>query len=130
GYRVGLADLPVVVLKNKGARPVQYADAPGDDRRGVAAGREPQAAGLDADEPHAGVVDERAEDPDRVGAAADAGDDDIGEAAEERAGLLLRLAPDHRLEVSDHGRVRVRPDRGAEQVVRGADVRDPVADRL
>ena len=49
------------------------------------------AAGLDADEPHAGVVDEGVEDADGVAAAADAGDDRVGQPAGLREDL--RAAP-------------------------------------
>ena len=38
----------------------------------------PRLGRLDADQPHVGVVDEAGEDPDRVRAAADAGDDASG----------------------------------------------------
>ena len=41
-----------------------------------------------------------------------------------------RLVADHRLEVAHHGRVGVRPERRAEQVVGVADVGHPVADRF
>jgi hypothetical protein len=62
-----------------------------------------------------------------------AGDDCVGQAA--RPGrrvehLLQRLAPDHALEVAHHRRVGVRAEHAAQQVVRRAHVRHPVADRL
>ena len=44
--------------------------------------------------------------------------------------LLARFAADHRLELADHQRIRMRAERRAEQVVRVVDVRDPVAHRL
>ena len=44
--------------------------------------------------------------------------------------LHARLVADHRLEVAHHGRVGVRPQRRAEQVVGVRDVGHPVADRL
>ena len=44
--------------------------------------------------------------------------------------LLTRLPPDDALQLAHDRRVRVRPDAGADEVVRRLDVRDPVADRL
>ena len=44
--------------------------------------------------------------------------------------LLPRLAADHRLELADHQRIRMRAERRAEQVVGVGDVGDPVAHRL
>ena len=53
---------------------MQDAGAPGAQRGAVAAAVEPLPRGLDADQLDLGVVEERGEDADRVGAAADAGD--------------------------------------------------------
>ena len=60
---------------------------PGDAARepgGVLAERGPGAAGLDADQPDAGLVDERVEDPHRVAAAAHARHDRVGHARRPR----------------------------------------------
>ena len=73
----------------------------------------------------AGVVDERVEDADGVAAAADAGDDRVGQPAGLRQDLLPRLLADHRLELAHHQRIRMRPERRAEQVVRVVDVAPP-----
>ena len=68
--------------------------------------------------------------PHGVGAAADAGDDLVGQVAEALAHLGDGLGADHRLEVADHGRVRRRAGHGADDVEGVADVGDPVAQRL
>ena len=81
-------------------------------------------------EPHARVVQEAGEHPDRVRAAADAGDRRIGQPALGLEDLRPRLAADHRLELADDLGVGLRADARADQVVRRLDVRDPVADRL
>ncbi len=52
-----------------------------------------------------------------------------GSAALGRERLLARLFADHPLQVADQGRVGRRADRGADHVVGGLDVGDPVADR-
>ena len=94
------------------------------------AGVDAVAAGLQADQPHALVGHERGEDADRVGAAADAGQDGVGQPALPLEHLLAGLVADHPLEVADHRRERVRPGDGAEDVVRRLDVGHPVAERL
>ena len=60
---------------------MQHAGRALGERGAVAAGLDAVAAGLEADQPHAGVVEERVEDADRVGAAADAGRDGVGQPA-------------------------------------------------
>ena len=62
----------------------------------VPAGLDAVAAGLEAVEPHVGVVEERREDADRVGPAADAGDDGVGQPAGEVEHLLAGLVADDR----------------------------------
>ena len=47
-------DVAVVVLQHEGARALQHAGAAAGKPRGVAAARDLLAAGLDADQPHAG----------------------------------------------------------------------------
>ena len=88
------------------------------------------AAGLDADQPDAAIVDERVEDADGVAAAADAGDDGVGQPPGQLEDLRARLAADDRLELAHHQRIRMRPEHRAEQVVRVADVGHPVAHRF
>jgi hypothetical protein len=70
------------------------------------------------------------EEPHGVGAAADAGDDLVGQVAEALAHLGDGLGADHRLEVADHGRVRGRAGHGTDGVEGVADVGDPVAQSL
>ena len=89
----------------------------------------PVARGLDADQLDLGVVDERHEDPDRVGAAADAGDHALGQPARLLEHLRARLVADHALEVAHDRRERRRADARADDVVGVGDVGDPVADR-
>ncbi len=77
------------------------------------------AAGFDADQLHAFVFDERVEDADGVAAAADAGEDGIGQAAFGFENLAARFVADHAMEIAHHHRIRMRAERGAEQIVRG-----------
>ena len=72
----------------------------------------------------------RRQQPDGVGAAADAGDGHVRQAPLHGEQLRGGLVADDALEVAHQRRVRMRPDRGAEHVVGGGHVRDPVAHRL
>ena len=128
--RMRQLDIARVVLQDERARPLQHAGAAAGEAGGVAARRDRLAAGFDANQPHARVVEESVEDPDGVAAAADAGDDDVGQPSRLVENLRARLASDHRLELAHHQRVRMRAERRAKQVVRVRDVGDPVAHRL
>src|SRR5262249_1890230 len=103
-------DVPGVVLEDECAGALKDAGTAAGESRGMAAGRNPFAPGLDTDEPHVLVLDEAVEDPDRVAPAADAGDDDVGETA----GLLQNLSPrftsDHRLKLANHQRIWMRAE--------------------
>ena len=68
--------------------------------------------------------------PHRVRAAADAGDQGIGQPALGLLQLGARLMADHRLEVAHHRRIGVRPGDRADHVERVVDMGDPVAQRL
>ena len=79
---------------------------------------------------HVRIVHERREDPDRIAAAAHAGYDVVRQAPHPVEKLLAGLATDDGLEVAHHRRVGMRSDDRAEDVMRGPDIGDPVADRL
>src|SRR5690606_35620903 len=87
GNRVGVDDLPVVVLQQEGAVAVQHAGGTAVHAAGVLAGVDAVAGGFHADDLHGGVIQERVEQADGVGAAADAGDQAVGQTAF----LLLQL---------------------------------------
>ena len=95
-------DLPVFVREDGRARPVQNAWMTGAERR--------RARRLDADEPHLGIVHERGEHPDRIRAAANACDDDLGQPSLGHLELRARLSPDHGLQLAHDLRIRRRPD--------------------
>src|SRR2546425_779898 len=129
-HRMGFADLAVLVLQHEVSGAVQPAARPADDRSRVTATRDALASGLDADQTYGLVAEKRAEDPDGVRAATHARHDRVRQAPERRDALIARLGADDRLKVADHRGIGMRPDRGAKQVIRGADVRHPVADRF
>ena len=76
------------------------------------------------------VVEEGREQPDRVGAAADAGGDGVGQRAGQLEALRAGLVADAAAEVADHRRERVRSGGRAEAVGGVVDAGHPVADRL
>jgi hypothetical protein len=78
---------------------------------------------------HVGV-EERVEQTDGVGAAADAGDDGVGQGAGLVEHLGPRLDADDALELADEPRVRGRADDAAEHVEGAGGVGDPVAQGL
>lgn len=127
---MGGQHLPVVVLQQVGPGAVEDTRLAQQQRRCVVAGgARPVAGGLHADEPY-GVVHEGAPDAQRVAAGADAGHDGVGELAGGVQELGPGLLPDHRLEPLHHGRIGVRADGRAQQVVGGVGLGDPVADRF
>ena len=83
----------------------------------VPAGLDALAAGLEAEQAHPGVGDEGVEDADRVGAAADAGDDRVRQPAGQVQHWARASTPMTRVEVAHHRRERVRAGRRADQVV-------------
>src|SRR3546814_8854686 len=80
GDAVRLGDLTVLVLEQIGFVAVEDAGAAAGEAGGVAP-VEPFARGLDADDLDPRIVEEGMEQADRVGAAADRGDQHVGQAA-------------------------------------------------
>ncbi len=70
------------------------------------------------------------EDADGVGTATDAGGDRIGQPTGERLHLGASLQTDDALQIAHHHRERMRTRRGAEAIVGGVSIGDPVAQRL
>ena len=86
GDRVGLLDLPVLVLQQQRIAALQHAGRAVGERRGVLAEARAAAARLDADDLHAAIRHERMEHADRIRAAADAGEHRVGQAARRARG--------------------------------------------
>src|SRR6266542_5337495 len=82
---------------------------------------------LHPDKRDAVVVEEAVEDADRVGAAADTGDDGVWQPSLARQHLLASFASDDRLQFAHDLRVPRGADARANEVVRRLDIRDPVA---
>ena len=112
-----LGDLAVGVLEHQRARAVEDARRAAEDRRGMSPGLDPVAGRLDDREPDRRLADEPRQQPDRVRAAADAGDARSGSRPSTARELGRRLVADPPLEVAHDRRVRVRAHRRAEDVV-------------
>ena len=69
------------------------------------------ARGLDADQATSFVIEEGVEQAHRVRAAADAGDQQVGQAAVRLEHLGAGLRADHRLEIAHHRGIGVRAGR-------------------
>src|ERR1700688_4725821 len=106
--RMGLANLSEFVLQQICLVAMQYADAAGGDRGRMIRSADTEAGGLDADHPHARVLEERIEKSDRIRAAIDACDQYIGEPAFMLENLAARFAANHSLKVAHDHRVRMR----------------------
>ena len=131
GNGIRLDDLSVRVLQQVAVSAVQDARLAGAAQGArVVDGSLAAPAGLDAVLLDGSLVLEIVERADGVAAAADAGNERIGQLPARRLDLRADLLADHLLEVTHHARVRVRPDRRADDVVGVRDVRRPVADRL
>src|ERR1700674_1351603 len=129
-HRVGLDDLPVLVLQQVGAIAVQHAGRTCGKGRRVTSGSDALARCLHADQLDALVREIGIKDAHRVRAAADAGDDHVRLAADHFRHLLQALATDHALEIANHHRVGMRSRDRPDDVERILDVGHPVAHRF
>ena len=87
-------------------------------------------AGFDADEADAWFVKEFEESTDGVGASADTGDDIVWQTSFSAQNLLFGFDGDDAVEIADHHRIRVRTIGRPQNVMRLANVGDPVAHGL
>ena len=120
--RVGHGDLAVLVLQHVGVR------CPAARRAGRPANRAACLPDSMPSPPASTPISRTSsfkngmKNADRVRAAADARDHHIGQASGQLQDLAARFAPDHRLEIAHHRRIRMRPERRAEQVIRIAEL--------
>ena len=134
GMRSG--DLAVFVLQDVGVGALQDAGArAGKTLRsaeacGVFAEFFAAAAGFDTDHFYVGVSQEGVEEADRVRAATDTGVEVCGQALFGGENLFAGFAADDGLKIADHRRIRMGAEHRAEEIVRGANVSDPVTHRF
>src|SRR5262245_47598980 len=131
GDGMALEDLPVIVLEEIGAIAVQHAGPSAGHRGGMTVRDiEAVAAGFDPIDRDRWLIEEGMEQAHRVRAAADAGDERVGQPPFPLQHLLACLAPDHRLEVAHHGGIGMRARHRADDVEGVVHVGDPVAKRV
>ena len=123
-------DLPVFVREQESLRALQHAEPAALKTRRVSAAANSFAARFHADHAHRRVVEKRMKKTDRVAPAADAGDEHIRQTLFAFQNLPARFDPDHAMKIAHHHRIRMRAERGAEDVMRRAHVRDPIAHRF
>ena len=122
--------LAIVRLQQVGARAVQHAGAAARERRSVLPAVQAQARRLDPEEPHRGLFYEPMKRADRIRSASHACHHGIGEPPEPVGAVNRDLFADDGLQLADEERIWMRARGAADAVVRRADVRDPVTDRL
>ena len=120
-------DLAGFVLQHVRVSSLQHAGRAAAETGGVIAQFFAAPSGFDADQFDFLVLDELVENSDGVRAAADAGDDRVGQFAFGFQNLRAGFASDDAVKIAHHGGIRMRAQHAAEQVMRGADVGDPVA---
>jgi hypothetical protein len=109
---------------------LQHARGAAAEARRVLADFVAPPAGFDADQFDCPIGHKRVEHADGVAPAAHAGENGIGQAAFGFQNLAARLLADARMEIAHHHGIRMRAQRGAEQVVRIGHVRYPIAHSL
>src|SRR5262245_1233858 len=109
---------------------MQHAGLAASERGRMLARLEAMPGGLDAVDLDVGVVEERKEQPHGIRAAADAGDEQIGQPSFGLLHLHSHLLADHRLEVAHHHGIGVRARDRADAVEGVGNVADPVPQGL
>ena len=130
GRRDRLDDLAVAVLEHHRSGAVEDPRSSSSEGGRVAARRDAVARRLSHRKPHRRLTDEPAQEPDCVRAATHAREGEVRQPPLHRSELDGRFIADPPLEIADDRGIRVRAHRGAEHVVRGLHVGDPVAHRL
>jgi len=127
---VGLLNLAVFILHQVGVHAEEDPLGAMAQRRAMFATFDAVATGLDTDQAHAGIINEIGKHADGIGAAADTGDDRIGQPVLGSLQLHLGFFADHALELAHYGREGVGTGGSSQHVVGIFVVGGPVAQRL
>src|SRR5258708_10629558 len=92
--------------------------------------RRAAAAGFDPDQLHAPIRKERMKHPDGVASAADAGVNRVGQTPLGFDNLPSRFLANDAVKITNHYWIRMRAQRGTEQIVCRLNVGDPIAHRF
>ena len=90
----------------------------------------PVARGLDADQAHSFILDERVEQADCIRATANTGHDCIRQTPFALQDLRPRFLANHTLEIAHQLRIRMRAGGGSNAIERVVHIRHPVAQRF
>ena len=126
---MGFGNLAVLILQQIGLVAVQDAGRAAGQAGGMLL-LQALARRLDTEHLDVGIVEEGVEQADGVAAAADRGDQQIGQATGAGLHLRLGLGADHALEIAHQFRIGMRTGGGADNVKGVVDIGDPVAQRL
>src|SRR6202140_2107598 len=109
---------------------MQYPRPAIDQRGRIVSKSRATAAGLDTDDCDTAIAEKSVKQADRIGAAADAGDDRIGQRTAVLEQLATGLASDDRLQLANDVGVGMTADRRTQQVIGTGRIGDPVTQRL
>src|SRR5256885_7697022 len=117
-------------LKQVRVCPMQHTGKPSAEARGMSPEITASPPGFHADQVHVFVMEELVKDAHSIGATAHAGNDRIRQPALSFQDLLARFTANAAMKVAHHGWIGMRPQHAPEEIVRSADVGDPVAHRF
>jgi len=121
----GLEDVGVGALQDARARTGESLGS--GETRSVFAKAVAAAASFDADHFYFGILQKFVEQADSIRAATNAGHEVGGQALFRGNDLRAGFAADAGMKIADHRWIRMCAEDGAEKIVRGADVGNPVA---
>mmetsp|Transcript_11586 Transcript_11586/g.20582 ORF Transcript_11586/g.20582 Transcript_11586/m.20582 type:complete len:366 (+) Transcript_11586:390-1487(+) len=124
--RVCFCNLSIFILEQKGTGAMEHTGLTKRQGSAVVFSSHTFSSRFDTENSNFLVVDKGVEHSNSVGSSSDASDNYIGQLADLLQRLVLGLTANYRLEVTYDGGERVRADCTANNVVRGAHVRNPV----
>ena len=125
--RMGQLDLTVGIGEQPGLCALQDTELAALESCGMTLGHDAITAGFDTDHADIFIAEKRMEHADRIGSAANAGDEQIRQAAFALKDLTPRFDADDPVEIAHDHRERMRSKRRADDVMRVINRRDPIA---
>src|SRR6202158_3567948 len=123
-------NLAVSILQQHRIAPMQYPWPAVHQRGRILAQSRASAAGLDTDDVDAAIAEKGVKQADRIGTAADAGEERIGQRTGALEDLRTCLASDDRLQLANDVRIGMAADRRTQQIISAGRIGYPVAQRL
>src|SRR5271169_2179453 len=123
------AHLAMLILEQVTESTMQDARRTTGKTGSVVAESETASTGFGTDHLHVRLFEEGIEETDSVAASADTSNEGIGKTANLIERLDAHLVTDNAVKIAHHHGVGMRAEGGAEQVVRGFDIGNPIAHR-